>query len=66
MHADHSGRSVRRLKHWDHGFESHSRHGCLSLLRVCVVLCVGSGLVSGLIPRPSSPTDCLQDSQFLN
>jgi hypothetical protein len=32
---DHSGRAVygmnclRPLEHWDRGFESHSRHGCL-------------------------------------
>jgi hypothetical protein len=29
------------------------------LLRVCVVLCVGSGLSAGLIPSPRSPTDCV-------
>jgi hypothetical protein len=23
---------IRPLKHWDHGFESHSRHGCLFVL----------------------------------
>jgi hypothetical protein len=47
--ADHSGRAVqgmnclRSLERWDRGFESHSRHGCLHLFRVCVVLCVDSG-----------------------
>jgi hypothetical protein len=40
--ADHSGRTVwginclRSLEHWDHGFESHSRYGCLRLFCVCV------------------------------
>jgi hypothetical protein len=29
----HSGRSV---EHCDHGFESHSRYGCLCLYCVCV------------------------------
>jgi hypothetical protein len=30
------------LKHWDRGFESHSKHGCLfvRLFCVCVALCV--------------------------
>jgi hypothetical protein len=49
MGADHSGRAVkdanclRSLEHWDHGFESHSGHGC-----VCAfVLCVGSYLAVG-------------------
>jgi hypothetical protein len=38
------------LGRWDRGFESHSRHGCLCLrlFCVCVVLCVGSGLATGL------------------
>jgi hypothetical protein len=51
--ADHSGRVVwgvnrnRPLEHWDQGFESHLRHGCL---RACVVLCVGSGLATGWSP----------------
>jgi hypothetical protein len=31
--ADQSGRScLRPLEHWDRGFESHSRHGCLFIL----------------------------------
>jgi hypothetical protein len=40
-HADHSGRAVygmkclRSLEHWDRGFESHSRHGCLSAFILC-------------------------------
>jgi hypothetical protein len=32
---------------------------CVRLLRVRVVLCVGSGLATGLIPPPRSPTDCV-------
>jgi hypothetical protein len=32
---------------------------CVRLFYVCVVLCVGSGLANGLIPRPRSPTDYL-------
>jgi hypothetical protein len=45
---------LRPLKHWDHGFESHSGH--VLLFCVCVVLCVGSGLstvwspVQGVLP----------------
>jgi hypothetical protein len=45
--ADHSGRAVhgmrslRPLEHWNLWFESHSRHGCLS------VFVLGSGLAMG-------------------
>jgi hypothetical protein len=41
--------SLPPLEHWDRGFESHSRHGCLyvRLFCVCAVLCVGSGLATG-------------------
>jgi hypothetical protein len=41
---------LRSLERWDHGFQSHSRHGCLCvrLFFVCVVLCIGSGLATGL------------------
>jgi hypothetical protein len=41
---------LRPLEHWDRGFESHSRHGCLYCVRlfcVSVVLRVGSGLATG-------------------
>jgi hypothetical protein len=40
---------VRTLRSW---LKSHSNHGCLSvcLFRVCVVLCVGSGLATGWSP----------------
>jgi hypothetical protein len=31
---------------------------------VSVLSCLGSGLATGLFPRPRSPTNCLQDSQF--
>jgi hypothetical protein len=34
------GPNDRPLEHWDHGFESHSRHGCVSaFFCVCIVLC---------------------------
>jgi hypothetical protein len=51
--ADHNGRAVwgmnslRSLEHWDRGFESRSRHGCLC---VFIVLCVGRSLETGLSP----------------
>jgi hypothetical protein len=55
--ADHSSRAVwgmkclRSLEHWDRGFESHSRHGCLSLFILCLCCPVlGSGLVTGWSP----------------
>jgi hypothetical protein len=35
------------LKHLDHGFQSHTRHGRLCLLRTCVLLCVGNDLETG-------------------
>jgi hypothetical protein len=40
--ADHSNRAVysidclRLLKHWDHGFESHLRYGCLFAFILCL------------------------------
>jgi hypothetical protein len=40
--ADYSGRVIEcmnhlpSLEHWDHGFESHSRHGCLCVRLFCV------------------------------
>jgi hypothetical protein len=35
----------------------------VGLLCVCVVMCVGSGLATGLSPRPSRRTDCVQDQE---
>jgi hypothetical protein len=36
--ADRSGRMncLRSLERWDHGFKSHSRHGCLCVRLFCV------------------------------
>jgi hypothetical protein len=51
VYASHSALQIKdknclRLPiHWDRRFESYSRHECLCLFRVCVVLCVDSGLV---------------------
>jgi hypothetical protein len=58
LNADFSGLAVwgmnrfRPLEHWDHGFESHSRHGCLCVCLFCVsaVLCAGSRLATGWSP----------------
>jgi hypothetical protein len=33
-------RGLRSLEHWDRGFESHSRHGCLCLFILFVLFCV--------------------------
>jgi hypothetical protein len=54
---------LRSLEHWDRGFESHSRHGCLCvrLFCVCVVLCVGSGLATGWSPSKESFRLCKND-----
>jgi hypothetical protein len=35
---------------------------CVCVSLCCVVLCVGTGLGAGLIPRPRSPTKCLKGS----
>jgi hypothetical protein len=34
---------LRPLEHWDRGFESHSRHGCL----YAFILCLGRDLATG-------------------
>jgi hypothetical protein len=41
---------LRPLEHWDCGFVSHSRHGCLSAFILFVLSCVGSGLATGWSP----------------
>jgi hypothetical protein len=38
------------VTNWFRGFTSHSRHGCLCLLSVCVVLWLGSDLEKGWSP----------------
>jgi hypothetical protein len=54
--AGHSSRAVwsmnrlRSLEHWDRGFESHSRHGCMCTFILCMLLRVGSGLATGWSP----------------
>jgi hypothetical protein len=56
--ADHRGHAawgincLRPPKHWDRGFESHSRHECLCafILRLCCLVCAGSGLATGWSP----------------
>jgi hypothetical protein len=41
---------LRPLEHWDPGFESRSRHGCVSAFFCVVLSCVGRGLASGRSP----------------
>jgi hypothetical protein len=41
------------LEHWERGFQSHSRRGCLSVYSVFV-------LGSGLTPDSRTPTNCLR------
>jgi hypothetical protein len=47
---------LRSLGSRDRGVESHTRHGCLACVGVCVVLCLGRGLatswslVQGVLP----------------
>jgi hypothetical protein len=45
---------LRPLKHWELGFESHSRHEYVT--EFPVLSCIGSGLETGLIKRPRIPT----------
>jgi hypothetical protein len=43
---------LRQLKHWDRGFESHSRHGCLCAFILCLrcVLATGWSPIQGVLP----------------
>jgi hypothetical protein len=41
---------LRLLEHWDRGFESRSRHECMSAFFCVVLSCVGSGLATGWCP----------------
>jgi hypothetical protein len=50
---------LRPLKHWDRGFESHSRHGGLTAFILVVLSCVDSGLTTGWSPiQRVLPTGC--------
>jgi hypothetical protein len=42
--------SSSTVEHWDHGFESYTRHGCLCAFILFVLSCVGSGLATGCSP----------------
>jgi hypothetical protein len=64
--ADLSGRAVygmncfRSLERWDRRLESHSRDGCLCVFILCLCCYVCRYRpCDELIPRPSSPTDCV-------
>jgi hypothetical protein len=54
--------SLRPLKHWRRGLESHSRNGCLFefILYLCSPV-FRQRPCDGLIPRPRNPTDCVSD-----
>jgi hypothetical protein len=58
-------RGSRPVGCWDRGFESRSRHGCLSLVFLCCVVLCRSRPCDGLITRPRSPTICLNNSRNL-
>jgi hypothetical protein len=47
-----------------HEISSHSAPSYVCVCSAFVLSCVGSGLATGLIPRPKSPTDCPQDYTF--
>jgi hypothetical protein len=46
---------LRPLKHWDRGFESHSKHLSLPVSILCLC-CVGSGLATGWCPVQGAVT----------
>jgi hypothetical protein len=54
---------LRPLKHWDRGFESQSRHGCLCAFILLVLPCVQVEALRRAIPGPRSPTDCVKDQE---
>jgi hypothetical protein len=41
---------LRQLKHWDRGFKSHSRDGCLCAFILLMLNCVGMGFVTRWSP----------------
>jgi len=45
--AQSKARSLWPLEHWGRGFESRSRHECVSAFFCVVLSCVGSGLAMG-------------------
>jgi hypothetical protein len=47
---------LRPLKHYDHGFEYHSRQECLSEFSTAVLYCVKQRPCDGLIPVRALPT----------
>jgi hypothetical protein len=48
-----------RLEHWDRGFESHSKHGCMCAFILFVLSSTGSGLVTDWSPvQEVLPTVC--------
>jgi hypothetical protein len=42
----------RPLRHWDHGFESYSRQGCLSVFILFVLSCVQVAALRQTDPPP--------------
>jgi hypothetical protein len=50
------------LEHWDHVFESYSKHGCLSAF---VLSCVGSGPMRGWSPFQGIPPIIYQIHNFI-
>lgn len=53
---------LRPLKHWDRGFESHSKNGYLCGCIPCSSVC-SYNPCDGLTLRPGSITDCVQDQE---
>jgi len=48
------------LGHWDRGFESRSRHGCISAFLYIVLSCVSRGLTMGRSPVQGVLPTCLK------
>jgi len=52
------------LEHWDRGFESHFRHGCMSMFFCVVLSCVDEPLRRAEPPVKEYNQSASKDSQF--
>jgi hypothetical protein len=50
-------------QHWNRGFESHLRHGCLCAFILFVLSCVQVAALRQADPHPRSPVDCVKDQE---
>jgi hypothetical protein len=57
---------LRSLQRWDHGFEPHSRHGCVSEVSFIVRSSECRGLAMGWSPIQGALTKILKESLLYN